>query len=93
MSVFNGVMPVIGAYIGAALLNSLASAYLGSTPFSAVMALLIIQFGYIFLKSIVTNINTVVSRIYGELVVNHIKLKIMNKAREIDMQSFDQPDF
>ena len=32
-------------------------------------------------------------RIAGELVANSIKIKIMNKAREIDIASFDMPDF
>ena len=98
MSLFNGVMPIVGSVIGAALLNSLASAYTSAvnglpSEFKAVMLLLIIQFAYIFLNSLVTNINNILSRIYGELVVNSIKIKIMNKAKEIDLASFDLPSF
>lgn len=98
ISIFNGVMPVVGSYIGAALLNSLASAYTAAknglpSQFYTVMGLLILQFVYIFAQSIVSNINTVITRVSGELVVNHIKLKIMNKAKEIDLASFDRPEF
>nr|MBQ4319744.1 ABC transporter ATP-binding protein [Clostridia bacterium] len=93
MAIFNGVMPVISAFITAALLNTLAEAYLGKVAFEAVMGLLILQFGYLFLNSLVGNINNVLTRISGELVVNHIQVKIMNKAKEIDLASFDQPEF
>lgn len=98
MSVFNGVMPVVGAYISAALLNSLASAYTAAvnglpSEFGNVMFCLILQFAYIFLNSLVTSVNNIISRINGEIVVNHIKVKIMNKAKDIDLAGFDRPDF
>ncbi|MHB1153286.1 MAG: hypothetical protein ACYCWE_14520 [Eubacteriales bacterium] len=98
MAVFNGIMPVAGAYITANLINSLVSAYNASingitSEFNNVMVLLIFQFGYIFLNSFVHSINNILSRISGELVVNHVNIKIMNKAREIDLASFDRPEF
>jgi len=98
MALFNGVMPVLGAYIGAELLNSLASAYNAAvsgaeSQFSNVMFLLILNFGYIFLNSFVHSINNILSRIYGELVVKHIKTKIMTKSKDIDLASFDLPEF
>lgn len=98
MAVFNGIIPVIGAYITANLINSLVSAYNASikgipSEFGNVMFLLIFQFGYIFVNSFVNNINSILSRISGELVVNHVNIKIMNKAREIDLASFDRPEF
>ncbi len=96
MAVFNGVMPVIGAKIGQGLLNALATAFAAhdfDAQFPQVMGFLIAQFGFIFINSFVGNINGILSSIYGELVVNNIKIKIMNKAKEIDMKSFDQPEF
>lgn len=93
MALFNGFMPVIGSVISASLLNSIASAYMKKTEFSAVMSLLLIQFGYIIFQSIVNNVNTILTRVYGELVVNHVKVKIMHKAKEIDLSNFDQPEF
>ena len=93
MAVFDGVSPVINAYIGAALLNSLGDAYTGLVAFEAVMVLLILQFAYIFIVRLIGSINNILSRISGELVVNYIKIKIMNKAREVDIASFDMPDF
>ena len=109
MSVFNGVMPVLGATITANILNALMRSFSvidGSLTVSeqinvmleneacrAIVFWLVLQFGFTFLQSLVNNINTVLKRIYGELVVNHIKLKIMHKTKEIDMASFDTAEF
>ncbi len=109
MAIFNGVIPVIGATITANIINSLVGAFGAITPgvsFSeqlsimladpacrAIVMWLVLQFVYSFVKSIVSNVDTVLTRIYGELVVNHIKLKIMEKAKSVDLASFDTPDF
>ncbi len=109
MAIFNGVMPVIGANITMNITNSLvkAAALINSTiPLEEqiqsmldneacqnIVRWLVIQFGFIFVRAIVGNIDSVVQRIYGELVVNHIKLKIMHKAKTVDLASFDTPEF
>ncbi len=98
MAVYNGVGPVISAYIGAALINALSGAVtalaLGQEyEFRRILLLLILQFGYIFLNSLIHNVYNMVTRIAGELVSNHIKLKLMDKARTIDLASFDRPEF
>lgn len=94
MSVFNGVMPVVGALIGARILNALAAAFAGTlTDFAPILTLLVIYFVYTFLNSVASRLYHMVTRISGETVSNHIKVKIMNKAREVDMASFDLPEF
>ena len=93
MSVWSGVMPVVSAYINRALLNALAGAYIGSVAIETVLFLLLMHFVYVFVNSLVRNINTILTRIYGELVVQHIKMMIMNKAKTIDLASFDMPEF
>ncbi len=93
MAVFNGVMPVVQAKISAELLNKLTDAYVGKVAFEAVLGLLIINFSFIFANRLVTQVNSILTRIYGELVVNHIKVKIMHKAKEIDLRSYDDPEF
>ena len=94
MAVFNGVMPIIGTYIARELLNLLGDAIRGRVEsFSAISGLLALQFGYMFLKHIVNQINNMLMKITGELVSNHIKLKIISKARTIDTASFDTPEF
>ena len=94
MALFNGIMPVIGSMIGAQILNRLALVQSGAElAFSAIWILLVLQFAYTFVNSAVSRIYSMITSISGELVSNHVKMKIMAKAKEVDMVSFDQPEF
>ncbi len=98
MALFNGVSPVISAYISANLLNHVSDVLTGNVrTFSglvdALLPAMVLQFAYMFFASFVTTISTMVTRISGELVTNHVKVKMMNKAKEIDLASFDMPEF
>ncbi|MBQ9120875.1 MAG: ABC transporter ATP-binding protein [Clostridia bacterium] len=98
MALFNGISPVISAYISANLLNRVAEALtLDSPVFESVVAILLpamlLQFGYMFFVSLVNNVSNMITRISSEVVTNHVKCKIMNKAKEIDVASFDMPEF
>ncbi len=93
VALFKGFLPVIGAFISAELLNTLARAYLGEIALNSIIFLLVFQFVYLFINKIMTNIDKLVTRISGELVANHIKLKILNKSKEVDIGRFDIPDF
>ncbi len=94
MSVFNGVTPIIDAYIAKELLNLLFEAVSGKVnDFRAISGLLAFQFGYMFVKRIINQLNNMLMKITGELVSNHIRLKIIGKARTIDTASFDTPEF
>ncbi len=100
---FNGVLPVFGAYISKDLLNEIAAligtASSGSiaenvfTVMRPVLFLFVTYFIYLFLSKITGRINSMITGIAGELVVNHIKLKIIGKADEVDLRSFDDPEF
>ena len=97
MAIFNGVTPVISAKIGADLLNALASSYVAATRgefvFDLVMKVLIIRFAYNFVTGLINRISNILNNISSELVVNHVNLKIMYKSREVDLASFDLPEF
>ena len=94
MAVFNGVMPIAGSLIGKELLNSLARAYNGEiTTFTIILSLLILQFAYLFISDIVGRISAMITRICSEVVSNHIKLKIIDKSKEVDISSYDSPEF
>ena len=88
-----GLLPIAHALINAQLLNSLAKAYLGQVGFDNIIFWLILEFVYIFLNKIIGYADTFVSRISGELVTNHIKVKILNKTKEVDLGKFDIPEF
>ncbi len=112
MSVFNGVVPVLGSLISADLINALVNplatehfTFVGrfiinitnaaesQNGWSVVMALLIIQFSYMLINSIISSLYNMFVNISGEIVTNHIKVKIINKAKEVDIGSFDRPEF
>ena len=98
MSVFNGVRPVIDAKIASLLLTALGDAGVALVnkteySFSHIMYYLLFQFGFIFLANILSQAYNMVLRIAGELVTHHIKMKMLYKARTIDLASYDQPEF
>ncbi len=97
MAIFNGVTPVISAKIGADLLNALASSYVAATngnfEFDLVIKILIFRFVYNFVTGLINRISNILNNISSELVVNHVNLKIMYKSREVDLASFDLPEF
>ncbi len=112
MSVFNGVVPVIGSLIAADLINALVNplavdhftfvgqfiveitdAAASQNGWSVVMSLLILQFAYMLMNSIISSLYNMFVNISGEIVTNHIKVKIINKAKEVDIGSFDRPEF
>lgn len=100
IAVFNGVLPVLGAFLSAELLNHISEAFFAAesgTPlpgaFRALLWLLGLQFGYLFARKLVNVVNRLVSRTSGELVVNHIRVLIMEKAKQVDLASFDSPAF
>ena len=99
----DGVLPVIGAYISKELLNGIAS-LIGSertenisqdifVTLRPILFVLLLEFLYLFFKRILDRLKAGVTAIAGELVVNHIKLKIIKKANTVDMSSFDNPSF
>ncbi len=99
MAVFQGIMPVIGSKISQQVLNALQtdydsfsgdlSAFIGSTVFF----LLVFLFTYNILNGVVGTLKNAVTRVAGELVVRTVKLEIMNKAKHLDICSYDLPAF
>lgn len=94
----SGVLPVVGSFINAGILNDLATAYTSALsgipiPLRGIMGLLILKFVYLFASTLIANIYNMIIRISGELVSNHIKIKIIEKARDVDLASFDMPEF
>lgn len=99
IALFRGVTPVIGSLISRNILNELQTVikngYLPESAFwsSGILYLLIALFAYRLLILVVNNINSGMNRIAGEKVVNQVKQQIMDKAREVDLASFDNPAF
>ncbi|MBR2343232.1 MAG: ABC transporter ATP-binding protein [Clostridia bacterium] len=103
LCLLDGVLPVVGAYISKDLLNEIAALITERSMgaefedvFNTLKPLFFL-FGmnmvYLFFSRVLKRLNNMVTGIAGELVVNHIKLKIIGKAREVDLRSFDRPEF
>ncbi len=105
-SLFEGFLPIVGALISKDILNELqtvissrASAEAVGATYTVVfwgsmaMLLLIFYFIYRILNSLISHLNSAVTRIAGEKVTKHTRVMIMEKAKEIDLASFDLPEF
>ncbi len=98
VALFQGVSPVISSLISTGILNQLQLSIQGdivSTDFfsSEIFLLIIFLFVYRFTSTLIGILNTIVNRIAGEKVVRQVKLKIMYKAKELDLASFDDHEF
>ena len=119
VTILNGVLPVLGAKLGAELLNAVALGisnpdkfeFVSISSFSDIFdnfmimftkvkpdklsigSLIIFELLFIAFNSIVSNSYNAFVSISGEKVANHIKLKIIKKAKTIDIAQFDLPKF
>ena len=99
VALFKGVTPVIGSLISRNILNGLQTVIAqGGLPESSfwksdILYLLIALFAYRLLIQVVNNISSALNRIAGEKVVMEVKRQIMEKSKEIDLASFDNPAF
>ncbi len=95
MAVFDGAMPVVGAVISKEIINKLSGAGAEGSELAlkSIATLLVFQFAYIFFTRLMAQISSILNNIAGELVVNHVNVKIMTKAKEIDLSGYDRPEF
>lgn len=93
-ALFNGIMPVVSSLIGANILNQLGKAMTNrEMAFTAILFSIVLQCVYTFVNSAFTTVYNTVISIYGELVSNSIKNKMLAKAKEIDIANYDSVDF
>ena len=99
VALFKGVTPVIGALISKSILNELQVIIKGNSLStdgfwtSAVFYLLIVFFVYQILLQVINYVSSALNRIAGEKVVKQVKLQIMEKSKELDVDSFDNVAF
>ena len=100
IAIFEGVVPVLGSLISRSIVNrlheesgTLESGEIGAFLGGAVFSLLVVLFSYRILRNIVTRVHNALTRIAGEKVTRTVKLQIMHKSKELDLASFDLPEF
>lgn len=106
ISVFDGVTPIIGSLITARITNEMqrltseravaeANGVALELQFvgSVLLGLLIGLFTFRLINRVVTRISNSIIRIAGQKVVKQVKIQIMEKAKTLDLASFDMPGF
>ena len=99
VALFKGLTPVIGSLISKEILNELQLVVRrGALPesefwTSSVFYLLIFFFIYRILLRVINTVSNALNRIAGEMVVKEVKEQMMEKSKEIDLASFDDPTF
>ena len=97
-AILSGIIPVISSIISKDILNELQRFALSDAEevsfwTSAVALLILYMFVFQILQDLTSRLNSFVTRIAGEKVVRYVKIQIMNKAKELDLASFDMPAF
>ena len=90
LALCEGVMPIVGTFITANLLAKVVESFSG--PVNLILPLCL-QFGFIFFSSMFSSLSAMINRMAGEILTNHVRVKIMKKAKTLDLASFDMPDF
>ena len=98
VALFQGVAPIINSLISKNILNELQlTAGVGklTSEFwtAPVFQFLLLFFFFRFLHQSVNSFNSAMNRIAGEKVVQQVKLRIMNKSKQLDLASFDNHFF
>lgn len=94
-ALLNGVFPVVLTYISKLLLDTLvqAAAFPAQNWAGVVLGLLTASAAFSFGQNMVRFTSSLVSTLANESLVFSIRLKIMNKAKTLDLACFDLPDF
>ncbi|MBE6114377.1 MAG: ABC transporter ATP-binding protein [Erysipelotrichaceae bacterium] len=99
VALFKGITPVLGSLLSQSILNELQGIIQqgalpeGSFYTSTVFYLLVFLFLYRIFLQIINHISRALNRIAGEQVVKHVKVMIMEKSKQLDLASFDDPTF
>ncbi len=102
-AILTGLLPVIGAFITKRLIESITLAFnfssglLTNTTSEEILKTIIFwivfQFFFMLCQSLTNTIYSAITSLSGEKVSNHIKCKIISKAKTIDVAQFDLPEF
>ena len=101
VAVIQGIVPVISSLISTELMNLLqliivdhaAGKDIGSFWESGIVFLVIFLFSVRLLNRLATRLSAFTARVTGEHVVRTVKLLILEKAKQIDIASYDTPEF
>ena len=95
ISVLEGILPLLNTYIASRLINALIEVFGNKSwdAMSPVFSLLVLQFLYLIFSRAATLLKGTLTRLAGEMVTNHIRIKISKKTKDIDLANYDDPEF
>lgn len=91
LTVYEGFSPLVSTLITAHLLQAVVDRI--ADPTVDIVPALLLQFGFLLVNTVVTSVGQIITRVCGEAVTNHVQVKILHKAKTVDVASFDKPDF
>lgn len=105
----SGLFPILGAYVTSQLLQEISDAYVLAMELKDTLSAgdlikqvmdqvdvilwIGLQLAYAICNALIGTLNSTVVAISGEKVANHIKVKVITKAKDIDVAQFDLPEF
>lgn len=95
LSVLDGVLPLVQAFIAGNLINILVE-IAGShavADLGRIVFFLLLQLAYMVLSRVTTRLSNTMTHLAGLLVTGHIKTVLAEKAKEVDLANFDLPTF
>ena len=101
VAIVQGVVPVVSSLISKQLMNSLqlfivarsAGEDVGTFLESGILFTVIFLFTFRLLNRLAGRLSTFSSRIIGEQVTKTVKLLILEKSKDVDISSYDTPEF
>ena len=102
-AILTGLFPVLGAFITKKIIDAITLAFNFSSGLQVsqtsevilqtIVFWIVIEFFYLIGSSVSNTIYSAIVSLSGEKVSNHIKCKIITKAKTIDIAQFDLPEF
>lgn len=91
LTIFSGFEPLISAFLLKYILDFI---FIGSSSdYGVLIIVVVLWIGMTFIVRLNSLINMVVNQLLGILISRNIKLKIIGKARNLDLASYDDPTF
>lgn len=95
LSILDGVLPLVQAFIAGNLINILVEIAGTHTiaDLGRIVFLLLLQLVYMVLSRVTTRLSGTLTHLAGLLVTGHIKTVLAEKAKDVDLANFDLPTF
>ncbi|SHF73463.1 ATP-binding cassette, subfamily B [Caldanaerobius fijiensis DSM 17918] len=95
-TLFNGLQPVVAVYLTKLIVDAIVAGIRAGDfqpYYRRIIFYVVLQIGILFIKFVITNISQLIDTVFGDILASHIRIQIMNKAKDVDYIYFDMPEF